>query len=125
MSDVLSEIPNPQAAAVDVQYNGYKLTPAPFVDWTVEPQFDDLGVRTADRNRITLTGTVLVSPSGSYEQMYVKQEELRTLFATDYRCWSRKQDPGSGHGDLLWLEAKDYQPQYPCRHAVHSHRLLG
>jgi len=80
---VLSEIPNPPLAAVEVYYNGCKLTPAPVIDWTVEPQFDDSGVRTSDINKLTLTGTVLVTPSGSYEQMYIKQEELRTAFSVD------------------------------------------
>lgn len=82
--NVLSEVPNPPSAAVEVFYNGSKLTPAPLIDWLVEGQFDDSGNRTATQNRITLTGTVLVSPSGSYEQMFVKQEELRATFAVDY-----------------------------------------
>jgi hypothetical protein len=81
--NVLSEVPTPPLAAVEVYYNGCKLTPAPLIDWTVEPQFNDTGIRTADLNRLTLTGTVLVTPSGSYEQMYTKQEELRTAFSED------------------------------------------
>lgn len=81
--NVLSEVSNPPLAAVEVYYNGCKLTPAPLIDWTVEPQFNDAGVRTTDLNRLTLTGSVLVVPSGSYEQMYTKQEELRTAFSVD------------------------------------------
>jgi len=81
--NVLSETQNPPLAAVEVFYNGCKLTPAPLVDWVVEPVFTDAGVRTADLNRLTLTGTVLVTPSGSYEKMYEKQEELRTTFSVD------------------------------------------
>ena len=81
--NVQSEVNPLSSAAVEVYYNGCQLTPAPLIDWTVEPQFDDSGVRTSDLNRITLTGTVLVLPSGSYEQMYVKQEALRTAFSVD------------------------------------------
>jgi len=81
--NVLSQVPNPPLAAVEVYYNGCKLTPAPLIDWTIEPQFDDAGVRTANLNRLTLTGTVLVTPSGSYEQMFIKQTELRNAFSVD------------------------------------------
>ena len=81
--NVQSEVPTPPPAAVVVQYNGCELTPAPLIDWTVEPQFSASGTRTADLNRLTLTGTVLVTPSGSYEKMYVKQEELRLAFGVD------------------------------------------
>lgn len=80
---VLSETQNPPLAAVEVFYNGCKLTPAPLIDWVVEPQFEDSGTRTSDLNRLTLTGTILVTPSGSYEKMYEKQEELRTAFSVD------------------------------------------
>lgn len=81
---VLSEVPNnPTQPAVEVYYNGCRLLPAPLIDWVVEPQFDDSGNRTSNINRLTLTGTVLVVPSGSYEQMYVKQEALRTAFSED------------------------------------------
>lgn len=93
--NVLSEVPNPPLAAVEVYYNGCKLTPAPLIDWVVEPQFDDSGVRTADLNRLTLTGTVLVSPSGSYEQMYTKQEELRTAFSVDEQDFAILAGPGN------------------------------
>lgn len=80
---VLSEAQNAPLAAVEVWYNGCRLLPAPLIDWTVEPQFDDSGSRTSDRNRITLTGSVLIVPSGSYEQMFAKQEELRSAFSVD------------------------------------------
>jgi len=81
--NVLSEVNNPPLAAVEVFYNGCQLTPAPLIDWKVEGQFDDSGTRTSDLNRLTLTGTILVTPSGSYEAMYEKQEELRTAFSVD------------------------------------------
>lgn len=83
--NVLSEVPQPPPAAVEVYYNGSRLTPAPLIDWTVESEFNDSGTRTGNVNRITLTGTVLVVPSGSYEQMYVKQEALRNTFSVDNR----------------------------------------
>jgi len=95
MSDVLSEVPDPPLATVEVYYNGYKLTPAPLIDWTVESQFDDGGVRTADLNRIVLTGTVLITPTGSYEQMFEKQTELRNLFATDNGDFAVLAGPGN------------------------------
>ncbi len=96
---VLSETQNPPVAAVKVYYGkptegGCLLTPAPLVDWTVESQFNDSGTRTSDLNRITLTGTVLVVPSGSYEQMYTKQEELRTAFAVDNKDFVIVAGPG-------------------------------
>ena len=81
--NVLSEVPTPPPAVVEVYYNGCLLTPAPLIDWTVEGVFDDIGNRTANLNKLTLTGTVLVTPSGSYEQMYVKQQELRATFSVD------------------------------------------
>lgn len=80
---VLSEVPQPPPATVEVYYNNSRITPAPFIDWTVESEFNDSGTRTGNFNRITLTGTVLVVPSGSYEQMYVKQEALRSTFSVD------------------------------------------
>lgn len=93
--NVLSEVQNAPLAAVEVYYNGCRLTPAPLIDWTVEPQFDDSGVRTADLNKLTLTGTVLVTPSGSYEQMYTKQEELRTAFSVDEKDFVILAGPGN------------------------------
>ena len=93
--NVQSEVPNAPLAAVKVYYNGCQLTPAPLIDWTVEPQFDDSGARTADVNRLTLTGTVLVVPSGSYEAMYTKQEQLRTTFSEDEKDFVILAGPGN------------------------------
>ena len=80
---VLSEVNQLSPSTVIVQYGRAQITPAPLVDFTVEPQFDDTGVRQSETTRIVLTGSILILPSGSYEQMYVKQEELRTTFAED------------------------------------------
>jgi len=80
---VLSEVQNPPLNAVEVYYNGYRLLPAPLIDWTVESEFNDTGTRTSNTNRLTLTGSVLVVPSGSYEQMFVKQTALRSIFSVD------------------------------------------
>jgi len=93
--NVLSETQNPPLAAVEVYYNGCLLTPAPLIDWTVEPQFDDSGIRTSDLNKLTLTGTVLITPSGSYEKMYEKQEELRTAFSVDEKDFVILAGPGN------------------------------
>lgn len=81
--NVLSEIYNPPSAAVEVYYNGHKLTPAPLIDWSIDPVFDDSGIRTSDLNKLTLTGTVLIIPSGSYEKMYQKQQDLINAFSQD------------------------------------------
>jgi hypothetical protein len=81
--NVLSEVPVQPLNAVKVFYNGSRLLPAPLIDWTLEPQFDDSGNRTATLNRITLTGSVVILPSGSYENMFIKQEELRQTFSVD------------------------------------------
>lgn len=93
--NVQSEVNPLSPAAVEVYYNGCKLVPAPLIDWSVEPQFDDTGVRTSDLNKLTLTGTVLVLPSGSYEQMYIKQEELRTAFSVDDKDFVILAGPGN------------------------------
>lgn len=81
--NVLSEVQNPPASTVEVYYNGNRITPAPLIDWTIEPQFDDSGARTANLNRLVLTGSVLIVPSGSYEQMYTKQQALHNAFSVD------------------------------------------
>ena len=78
-----SEIPNPPVSPVEVFYNGNKLTPAPLIDWVVESQFDPLGNRLANTNRLTLTGSILITPSGSYERMFQKQTDLRNAFSID------------------------------------------
>jgi hypothetical protein len=70
-------------AAVEVLYNGERLIPSPLVEMTVEAQFDDNGSRTQDKTLITLTGSVVILPSGSYEQLYTEQEALRTMFSVD------------------------------------------
>lgn len=92
---VESEIPQPPQSPVEVFYDGCKLVPAPLIDWTVEPQFNDAGTRTSNRNKLTLTGTILISPSGSYEQMYTKQEALRTAFSTDNKDFLILAGPGN------------------------------
>lgn len=86
MPDVLSEVrPSAHAATVVVMYNGSKLTPAPFINFTQEPTFDDAGTRQTTTTRITLEGSVVIIPSGSYEQMFIKQNALRATFSQDYR----------------------------------------
>lgn len=80
---IQSETPNNGPFAVELYYNNQRLLPAPLIDWTVESNFNDVGVRISNNNRLTLTGSVLIVPSGSYERMYTKQQELRNLFAVD------------------------------------------
>jgi hypothetical protein len=76
--------PNSDPGAVEVFYGPHKLVPGPLIDFNVDPQLDDTGNRTSNVTRLTLTGSILILPSGSYEQMYVKQEWLReTVFGTD------------------------------------------
>ena len=81
--NVISEVKTASIPTVIVKYGGCRLLPAPLIDFRVEPIFDDSGSRTATRTSLTLDGTILAIPSGSYEVMYGKQEELRTMFATD------------------------------------------
>ena len=81
---VQSEVSNTGPFAVKVYYGGVRLLPAPLIDWTVESEFNDTGVRTSNVNRLVLTSSVLILPSGSYEQLYIKQRDLRNLFSTDY-----------------------------------------
>lgn len=80
---VLSEVSNAPSPVVQVYYNGHLLTPSPLVDWTVEPEFDDSGTRVANKHRIVLTGSVVILPSGSYERMYLKQQDLINAFSQD------------------------------------------
>lgn len=76
--------PNSDPGAVEVFYGPHKLCPAPLIDFNVDPQFDDSGTRVSNTTRLQLTGSILILPSGSYEQMYTKQEWLReTVFGTD------------------------------------------
>jgi len=93
--NVFSEANTPNLAAVKVIYNGCQLTPAPLVDFTEEPQFNDAGTRTSVVTSISLTGSILVVPSGSYEQMYVKQEQLRTAFSVDDQDFLILAGPGN------------------------------
>jgi hypothetical protein len=93
--NILSEVNNTQLAAVEVYYNGSKLVPAPLIDWSIESQFDDSGNRNGNLNKLTLTGTVLVIPSGSYERMYEKHSELRTLFSVDNKDFVILAGPGN------------------------------
>lgn len=92
---ILSQVPNPPLSAVEVFYNGCKIVPAPLIDWTVESNFDDTGTRITNKNRLVLSGTTLISPSGSYEQMYTLQESLRTTFATDEKDFLILAGPGN------------------------------
>ena len=72
-------------AAVKVQYNNCGLVPAPFVQMTVQPQFSDDGTRQSNTTRIVLTGSIVVLPSGSYEQLYTKQQEIISAFGEDFK----------------------------------------
>ncbi len=92
---VESESSRVQSATVVVQYGACSLVPAPFIDHTVQSNFDDQGVRQSNTTRIVLTGSVVVLPSGSFEQMYVKQEELRTAFSTDDLPFTIVAGPGN------------------------------
>lgn len=83
MGDLISIVSRPPQSAVEVFYNGYKIVPAPMIEWAVESQFNNEGRRLDNINRLTLTGTTLIVPSGSYEQMYVKQQALRDIFSVD------------------------------------------
>lgn len=76
--------PNSDPGTVEVFYGPHKLVPAPLVEFNVEPQFNGAGVRQSVVTSLTLTGSILILPSGSYEQMYVKQDWLKnTVFGTD------------------------------------------
>jgi hypothetical protein len=92
---VESEINKVNIPTVIVKYGGCQLVPAPLIDFTVESVFDDSGVRQANRTRIVLDGTILVIPSGSYEQMYVKQEQLRGDFSVDGCDFTITAGPGN------------------------------
>lgn len=95
MADLISIVPNPPSSAVEVFYDGKKIVPAPLIEWVVESQFSNVGVREDSINRLTLTGTTLISPSGSYEQMYLKQQALRDTFAVDYKDFVIKAGPAN------------------------------
>lgn len=72
-------------STVELYYNNCIITPAPLFTFTQEPVFDGNGGRTQTKTSISLDGTILVLPSGSYEQMYAKQEILKNIFAQDYK----------------------------------------
>jgi hypothetical protein len=95
MPNLVSDIQRQPQSAVEVFYNGVKIVPAPLVEWTVESQFRNDGTRVSNMNRLTLTGTTLILPSGSYEQMYVRQQALRDTFATDYQDFLILAGPGN------------------------------
>lgn len=80
VTSVVNRISGP---TIVVQYGGHVLEPAPIVDFTVDPIFDNEGTRTANKTRLVLDGTVLILPSGSYEQMFAKQTDLKNSFAND------------------------------------------
>lgn len=80
---VLSEVNQLSPSTVIVKYGDCRLLPAPLIDFTIEPQFNDAGERQSNTTRLVLTGSILILPSGSYEQMYVKQEQLRSAFSVD------------------------------------------
>lgn len=72
-------------STVELYYNNCILTPAPIFTFSQEPVFDGNGARSQTKTSISLDGTVLVLPSGSYEQMYAKQEILKNIFSSDYK----------------------------------------
>lgn len=74
-----------QYSAVEVYYGGKKIVPAPLIEWVVESQFNNEGTRESNINRLTLTGSTIIVPSGSYEQLYIKQQALRDTFSVDYQ----------------------------------------
>jgi hypothetical protein len=80
-----SVVPNEPTPAVVVSYNGVDITPAPILTFNTESTFADDGTRESTRTRITLDSSILILPSGSYEQMYRKQTDLRNVFSTDYK----------------------------------------
>lgn len=80
-----SVVPNEPIPAVVVSYNGVDITPAPILTFNTESSFGDDGTRSSTKTRITLDSSILILPSGSYEQMYVKQQALRDLFSQDYK----------------------------------------
>jgi hypothetical protein len=80
-----SIVPNEPIPAVVVSYNGIDITPAPLITWNTETTFEDDGTRQSTRTRLTLDSSILILPSGSYEQMYQKQQDLRDVFSVDYK----------------------------------------
>lgn len=95
MPDLVSIIARPPQSAVEVYYNGTKIVPAPLLDWSVESEFRNDGTRVASVHRVTLTGTTLILPSGSYEKMYLRQQALRDTFSVDYQDFVIRAGPGN------------------------------
>jgi hypothetical protein len=93
--NIISEIPNPPLSPVEVFYNNCKLVPAPLFTFTQEPQFDDAGTRTSIKTRISLNGSIVILPSGSYETLYTKQEELKAAFSVDDKPFAVLAGPGN------------------------------
>jgi len=72
------------ASIVEVWYGDHKLVPAPFISWVVESQHDgNTKVRTVQTTRLTLEGTFVDLPDGTYERMFEYQESLRSMFSVD------------------------------------------
>jgi len=111
MADLISIVTQPPQSAVEVFYNGQKIVPAPFIDWTVESQFRNDGTRVSNVNRLTLTGTTLIVPSGSYEQMYLKQQALRDVFSEDYQDFVILAGPGNKTLPLGAIIASGLRPR--------------
>ncbi len=80
-----SIVPNEPTPTVVVSYNGTDITPAPILTFNTETTFADDGTRQSTKTRITLDSSILILPSGSYEQMYQKQQDLRDMFSQDYK----------------------------------------
>src|SRR5689334_340758 len=95
MPNLVSDIQRQPQSAVEVFYNGVKIVPAPLIEWTVESQFKNDGTRVDNINRLVLTGTTLILPSGSYEQMYARQQALRDTFSIDYQDFLILAGPGN------------------------------
>ena len=80
----ISQVSNAPPAKVKVFYGAYQLVPAPLIEWTTESEHDtNTKVRTMLRTSLKLDGTFLITPSGSYEQMFTMQESLREAFSVD------------------------------------------
>ena len=70
--------------AIELWYGTYRLIPAPFLEWVVDSEHDDnTKVRSKETTRLKLTGSFVITPNGSYEQMMTMQNSLRTAFSVD------------------------------------------
>ncbi len=95
MSDLISVVRRVEPAAVKIYYNNNRIEPAPLLTYVVNPIFDDLGTRLGNKTNLTLTGSILILPSGSYEQMFVKQQGLRDIFSVDFKDFIILAGPGN------------------------------